>query len=601
MASAEEFKAQGNAALQQGNITEAIECYTKAINTDGTNHVYYSNRSAAYLKQGNASNALSDAESCIALKPDFAKGFSRKGAALHGLKRYNDSIKSYEDGLIKFPGDKGLVSGLEQVKQEKTGGNLRGGGGMGGGMGMGGMPGVNPMASLFGPELIARIAMDPKLRVYLDDAEFMAKLKLLQSDPNQISSMLGDKRIMEVFQMMLGGAGMGMKGGPFGGEDEENVVEEKGEDSCCSSGTCSAPKTAASAPKVEEVKMEEDSSDDEDFTPEELKERADKKKAVEAKVKGNDLYKNKKYEEAIAAYDEAASLDPTNMTFVSNKAAVYFSQKDYDACIETCMKAFEIGKNNRAPFEDRGKVLTRCGRAYHKKGDIAMAITTLKDAQLESFNKDTQRLLKNWELDKRKAETLAYQNDDLAEEAKQRGNEHFRAKNWVVAVKEYEDAIKRAPKNANLRNNLAAGLCKIMDFNGAKREIDVALDLDPQYVKAWVQKGNVEVLMKENHKAMESYRKGLSLDPANAGCKQGLQKVQSMMMNNTNMSEEERKERAEHAMADPEIQHILQDPIIRQILQDLQENPASAQTAMTDPTVRAKIEKLIASGILQTG
>jgi len=601
MSSAEEFKAQGNAALQKGNITEAIECYTKAINTDGTNHVYYSNRSAAYLKQGNASNALSDAESCIALKPDFAKGFSRKGAALHGLKRYNDSIKSYEDGLIKFPGDKGLVSGLEQVKQEKTGGNLRGGGGMGGGMGMGGMGGVNPMASLFGPELIARIAMDPKLRVYLDDAEFMAKLKLLQSDPNQISSMLGDKRIMEVFQMMLGGAGMGMKGGPFGGEDEENVVEEKGEDSCCSSGTCSAPKTAASAPKVEEVKMEEDSSDDEDFTPEELKERADKKKAVEAKVKGNDLYKNKKYEEAIAAYDEAASLDPTNMTFVSNKAAVYFSQKDYDACIETCMKAFEIGKNNRAPFEDRGKVLTRCGRAYHKKGDIAMAITTLKDAQLESFNKDTQRLLKNWELDKRKAETLAYQNDDLAEEAKQRGNEHFRAKNWVEAVKEYEDAIKRAPKNANLRNNLAAALCKIMDFNGAKREIDVALDLDPQYVKAWAQKGNIEVLMKENHKAMESYRKGLSLDPANAGCKQGLQKVQSMMMNNTNMSEEERKERAEHAMADPEIQHILQDPIIRQILQDLQENPASAQTAMTDPTVRAKIEKLIASGILQTG
>merc|ERR1711862_994462 len=106
----------------------------------------------------------------------------------------------------------------------------------------------------------------------------------------------------------------------------------------------------------------------------------------------------------------------------------------------------------------------------------------------------------------------------------------------------------------------------------------------------------IEVLMKENHGAMESYRKGLSLDPANAGCKQGLQEVQSMMMNNTNMSEEERKERA-----DPEIQHILQDPIIRQILQDLQENPASAQTAMTDPTVRAKIEKLIASGILQTG
>lgn len=594
MTTAEEFKAQGNKALQAGNVTQAIEFYTKAINTDGTNAIYYSNRSAAYLKQGNASNALSDAESCIALKPDFAKGYSRKGAALHGLKRYNDSIKAYEDGLAKFPGDKGLVSGLEQVKNEKTGGFRPGGGGMPG------MPGANPMASLFGPELIARIAMDPKLRVYLDDPDFMSKLKLLQSDPNQISSMLGDKRIMEVFQMILGGAGMGMKGGPFGGEEKEATPPGEG---CCSGGTCSAPKPAAKPepkpePKVEEM---EESSDDEDYTPEELQLRANKKKAVDAKVKGNELYKSKKYEEALAAYDEAIALDPTSMTFIANKAAVYFSQKEYDTCIETCMKAFEVGKDNRAPFEERAKVLTRCGRAYHKKGDIAKAIETLKDSQLESFSKDTQRLLKNWELDKRKADTLAYQSDELAEEAKQRGNEHFRAKKWVEAVKEYEEAVKRAPKNAAIRNNLAAALCKIMDFNGAKKHIDVALDLDPNYVKAYVQKGNVEVLMKENHKAMESYRKGLALDPNNAACKEGLYKVQSMMMNNTQMSEEERKERAEHALADPEIQNILQDPIIRQILQDLQENPQKGQEAMRDPTVRAKIEKLIASGILQTG
>merc|ERR1719297_115330 len=189
-------------------------------------------------------------------------------------------------------------------------------------------------------------------------------------------------------------------------------------DCCGPSKTCAAPTPAAPTPKVQEVMEEE--SDDEDYTPEELQKRNDQKKAVEAKVKGNELYKNKKYDEALAAYDEAATLDPTNMTFIANKAAVYFSTKDYDACIESCMKAFEIGKDNRAPFDERAKVLTRCGRAYHKKGDIATAITKLEDAQLESFNKDTQRLLKNWELDKRKADTLAYQNDDLAEEAKQR-------------------------------------------------------------------------------------------------------------------------------------------------------------------------------------
>jgi len=59
--------------------------------------------------------------------------------------------------------------------------------------------------------------------------------------------------------------------------------------------------------------------------------------------------------------------------------------------------------------------------------------------------------------------------------------------------------------------------------------------------------------------------------------------------------------RAAHAMADPEIQNILNDPVIRQVLQDFNENPNAANQAMMDPTVRSKIEKLVASGILQTG
>lgn len=59
------------------------------------------------------------------------------------------------------------------------------------------------------------------------------------------------------------------------------------------------------------------------------------------------------------------------------------------------------------------------------------------------------------------------------------------------------------------------------------------------------------------------------------------------------MSEEEKKERAAHAMADPEIQSILQDPVITQVLRDFQENPNAANQAMADPSVRAKIEKLI--------
>eukprot|EP01083_Nonionella_stella_P103252 294731_1 len=188
------------------------------------------------------------------------------------------------------------------------------------------------------------------------------------------------------------------------------------------------------------------------------------------------------------------------------------------------------------------------------------------------------------ELEKKKADKLAYQDDDKAEEAKQEGNKFFREKDFAKAVNCYEEAVKRAPKNATIRNNLAAALCKVMDFNGAKREIETAIDLDDKYVKAWARKGDIEVVMKENHKAMESYKKGLALDPSNATCREGLRKVTAMVnAGSANMSEEEKKERAAHAMADPEIQAILQDPMVNQVLRDFNENPNAANQAMADP------------------
>lgn len=91
-------KAKGNAALAEGKFAEAVEAYTEAIAIDATNHVFYSNRSAAYLSMGDAEHALEDAEACVKAKPDWAKGYGRKGAALHKLQRYKDAIDAYNEG-----------------------------------------------------------------------------------------------------------------------------------------------------------------------------------------------------------------------------------------------------------------------------------------------------------------------------------------------------------------------------------------------------------------------------------------------------------------------------------------------------------------------
>jgi stress-induced-phosphoprotein 1 len=51
---------------------------------DPQNHVLYSNRSASYASLKDFDKALSDAEKTVELNPTWGKGYSRKGAALHG-------------------------------------------------------------------------------------------------------------------------------------------------------------------------------------------------------------------------------------------------------------------------------------------------------------------------------------------------------------------------------------------------------------------------------------------------------------------------------------------------------------------------------------
>ena len=523
--------------------------------------MYFSNRSAAYLKHGDANNALEDAKACLGLNPDFAKGYSRKGAALHALKRFNDSIAAYQEGLAKFPDDAGLKNGLAAVQKEKDGP----------------APGAAAATGgLFSPQMMAQMSMDPRIRPLLTPA-VMQKIKLVQSNPNMLPTILQDPEMMQLLSMVMGG------------EEEEEEASTP------------APAPAKKAPATPAKKEPEPEEDWSSLPPAEREKKEKQRDAVKRKEEGNAAYKSKKFKEALEKYDEAIALDPTNMTFLSNKAAVYFTQKNYEECIATCMQAIEVGKQYRAPFEDRGKAYTRAAKAYQKKGDLAKAIEMCQEAQLESFDKDTQRLLKMLELEKKKADALAFQDDDKAEEAKQRGNEFFRNSQWAKAVEAYEEAVKRAPKNPTIRNNLSAALCKIMDFSGAKRQIDEALELDPKYVKAWVRKGDIEFVVKDFHKAMESYKKGLEIDPENKACMEGLRKVQMQIsVGRANMTAEEKKAQAAQAMSDPEIQAIMTDPVMQQLLKDFSENPTSAQQAMRDPGIRAKIEKLIAAGIIET-
>lgn len=91
--------------------------FTEAIEIDPENHILYSNRSAAYASKKDYEHALEDAEKTTQLKPDWAKGWGRKGAAAHGLGDLLAANDAYEEGLKLDPTNAQNKSGLAAVQR----------------------------------------------------------------------------------------------------------------------------------------------------------------------------------------------------------------------------------------------------------------------------------------------------------------------------------------------------------------------------------------------------------------------------------------------------------------------------------------------------
>jgi stress-induced-phosphoprotein 1 len=329
-------------------------------------------------------------------------------------------------------------------------------------------------------------------------------------------------------------------------------------------------------------------------------------KAEDLKIKGNELYKSRQFNEAIAAYDEAIGLNPNEMTFYNNKAAVLIETGKFEECerllTSVLEKRYEINSafTGGASYEKCAKIYNRLASVYLKQNKFQEAIDCYNKSLTEDNNKNTRNLLREAHSAQESAERDAYINPALADEHRESGNTLFKEGKYAEAKAQYDEAIRRNPSDAKLYSNRAAALTKLVAYPDALRDLDECLKLDPTFVKAYSRKGTVHFFMKEYNKAMEAYDAGLQIDPENNECKTGKAQVVAKI-NETSASSDVDQDQVRRAMADPEIQQIMADPQIQMILQSLQENPAAGMEALKDPKVANAIQKLIGAGILRVG
>jgi len=350
------------------------------------------------------------------------------------------------------------------------------------------------------------------------------------------------------------------------------------------------------------------------FKPEPAQPKAPEQKAPEpkpqpatvspwetAKKQADTEYRKRNFQGAITHYNECIEINEKMLIPYNNKAACYIELKELDKAMEAVDKAIEVYKAAEYKdknFEHYAKVLGRKGRIYFLKGEIETAIEIYKNSLMEDRSPAVEEHLREAKSALEKKEKLAYINPELSEKHREAGNDLFKKGDFGNAIKEYEEAKKRNPTDARVYNNIAICFVKIMKPNEAMKEVEKALEIDPKFIKAMLRKGMIHNLVKEHHKAMETFRKVLDLEPDNTEAKEGIKATEYKIA--ATMHEGNDEERTKRAMNDPEIVSIMQDPMVRIALEQMQSSPQSAMEMMQDRTLGPKIQKLIQAGIIKT-
>ncbi|KAL3531268.1 hypothetical protein ACH5RR_010590 [Cinchona calisaya] len=99
-------KEKGGDAYARKDYLDAIYWYSQAVQADPTDEKVLSNRSLCWAQLNEGDPALSDAQACVGLKPDWAKAHYREGVAWKMLKNYDMAVVAFSEALTLDPDNK---------------------------------------------------------------------------------------------------------------------------------------------------------------------------------------------------------------------------------------------------------------------------------------------------------------------------------------------------------------------------------------------------------------------------------------------------------------------------------------------------------------
>lgn len=116
---AEHYKECGNYQFKQKSYSEAIECYTKAIECDPTSPIYFANRAQCQLFEQRYGACESDCTLAIQLDENYLKAYYRRALARIELQKIEQARQDLEYVLARESTNKDAKMKLDEVNKNE--------------------------------------------------------------------------------------------------------------------------------------------------------------------------------------------------------------------------------------------------------------------------------------------------------------------------------------------------------------------------------------------------------------------------------------------------------------------------------------------------
>ncbi|XP_049330178.1 RNA polymerase II-associated protein 3 [Astyanax mexicanus] len=297
--------------------------------------------------------------------------------------------------------------------------------------------------------------------------------------------------------------------------------------------------------KALETVDKEESPESNDSDSEEV--QVDRDLAMKEKEKGNQFFKDGKYDEAIECYTRGMSADPYNPVLPTNRAASFFRLKKYAVAESDCNLAIALDSKYIKAYARRGAARFALNNHQGALEDYEMVLK-LDPENLDAQNeikKLNQALASQKQTEDKVEKTLVevlpaeeakpkhieeeQQRRQEAVVQKDRGNAYFKEGKYEAAVESYTKGMEADATNALLAANRAMAYLKLERYAEAEEDCSKAIALDSTYLKAFARRGTARAALGHLTEAKEDFEQVLRLEPGNKQAMNELKKLNMEM------------------------------------------------------------------------